>query len=184
MPENEVTEVQADADSGAGDEAATETKATAESGDLGDGGKKAIESEREARKIAERNLREAQKSLKEYEDRDKTELQRALERAEAAEKTAAEAQFNALRSKVSALKGVPVSSLNGQTEEELIQSADELISWRDQNRQQQIEAVQPAKQRSVSPVGGLRSGASNKENTNPDPKARAADALRRLRQSG
>ena len=142
-------------------------------GDLGDSGKQAIVAEREARKAAERQLREVQKSLKEYEDRDKTELQRALERADAAEKQATEAKFTALRTKVAASKGVPASSLTGATEDELTASADELIAWRDQNT-----TTKPAAPRRS---GNLKSGASGNENPNADPKAAAAEALRRLR---
>lgn len=149
------------------------------SGDLGDAGKAAIAAEREARRSAEKQLRELQKSLKEYEDRDKSELQKAIERAEAAEKAAAEASYTAMRTKVAALKGVPAGSLTGTTEEELIASADELIAWRDTNK----PAAPPAPKR--TPVsGGLKSGATSTENINHDPKAAAAEALRRLRQSG
>ncbi len=148
--------------------------------DLGDGGKAALAAEREARKAAERQARDLQKSLKEYEDRDKSELQKALERAEAAEKAAAEAQFTAMRSKVAAAKGVPASSLTGTTEEELNASADELIAWRDQNKPPST----PTPKRTPTSGGGLKSGASGSESTNLDPKAAAADALRRLRAGG
>ena len=147
--------------------------------DLGDSGKQAIVAEREARKAAERQLRDVQKALKEYEDRDKTELQKALERAEVAEKTAAEAQFSALRSRVAAAKGVPASSLTGATEDELTASADDLIAWRDQNAKPAQPA--PTQKRSPSSGGNLKSGASGAENQNLDPKAAAAEALRRMR---
>jgi hypothetical protein len=149
--------------------------------DLGDGGKAALTAEREARKAAERQARDLQKSLKEYEDRDKSELQKALERAEAAEKTAAEAQFSAIRSKVAAAKGVPASSLTGSTEDELSASADELIAWRDQHKP---PSTPTTSKRNPTSGGGLKSGASGSENTNLDPKAAAADALRRLRAGG
>lgn len=152
--------------------------ADADKPDLGDPGKAAIAAEREARRAAERQLRDVQKALKEYEDRDKSELQKALERAEAAEKAAAEASYSALRSKVAAEKGVPASSLTGTTEEELNTSADELIAWRDANK----PAATPAPKK--APTGGLKSGATNAESLNHDPKAAAAEALRRLRQSG
>ena len=147
--------------------------------DLGDGGQKAIVAEREARKAAEKQLRDLQRSLKEYEDRDKSELQKALERADDAEKRASTAEFNAMRNKVAAAKGVPASSLTGSTEDELMASADDLIAWRDQNAK---PAAAP--KRSPASGGGLKSGATGTENTNHDPKAAAAEALRRLRQSG
>ena len=162
------------------------TDETAAPDDLGGAGKQAIQSEREARKAAERQLREAQKSLKEYEDRNKTELQKALERAEAAEKQVEKAQFDALRSKVAGAKGVPELSLTGSTEEELTQSAEQLLEWRDSHKAQQVQQIPPPPPRNRAPSSpmGLRSGASGKENSNPDPKAAAADALRRLRTSG
>lgn len=163
----------------------TEHNAAAESdkspdGDLGDGGKAAIAAEREARKAAERQMRELQKALREYEDRDKSELQKALERAEAAEKAAAEASQTALRTKVAANKGVPAASLTGTTEEELNASADELIAWRDANK----PAAPPAPKRTPASGSGLKSGATGTESLNHDPKAAAAEALRRFRQSG
>lgn len=149
--------------------------------DLGDAGKAALTAEREARKAAERQMRELQKALKEYEDKDKSELQRALERAEAAERAAAEASQTALRTRIAAAKGVPASSLVGTTEEELTASADELIAWRDANK----PAAPPAPpKKSPASGSGLKSGATNAENINHDPKAAAAEALRRFRQSG
>lgn len=186
MPDTDTTTPEADTTPDVADAGEpTTSTGTAEpkeaaTADLGDGGKNAIAAEREARKAAERQLRDVQKALKEYEDRDKSELQKALERAEAAEKQAAEATFNALRSKIAAQKGVPASSLTGATEEELIASADELIAWRDQNK----PPPAPAPKRAPSTGSGLKSGATNSENTNPDPKAAAVEALRRLRQGG
>lgn len=177
MPEPENTEVVDTTE--ATPEPVAEKPVKETDSDLGDGGKAALAAEREARKAAERQARELQKSLKEYEDRDKSELQKALERAEAAEKTAAEAQFSAMRSKVAAAKGVPASSLTGTTEEELNTSADELIAWRDQNKPPST----PTPKRTPTSGGGLKSGASGSEN-NLDPKAAAADALRRLRAGG
>lgn len=182
MPETDTTTETVDntpVDTTPPENAVPEAKDTAP-GDLGDGGKNAIAAEREARKQAERQLRDVQKALKEYEDRDKSELQKALERAEAAEKQAAEAQFSAMRSKVAAAKGVPASSLTGITEDELNASADELIAWRDANK----PAATPAPKRNPASGGGLKSGASSTESLNHDPKAAAAEALRRLRQGG
>ena len=144
--------------------------------DLGDSGKAAIVAEREARKAAEKRLKDLEKSLKEYEDRDKSELQREREAREAAEKRAEQAEFASLRNKVAGTKGVPASSLTGKTEEELNASADELIAWRDQHK---TATPPPATKR--PPSGSLKSGATGAENNNLDPKAAAADALRRMR---
>lgn len=178
MPDTDTTTETVDTVDPVTTEQSADTTADKPDGDLGDPGKAAIVAEREARKAAERQLREVQKALKEYEDRDKSELQKALERAEAAEKAAAEASFSALRTKVAAAKGVPASSLTGTTEEELNASADELIAWRDANK----PAAAPAPKK--VPSSGLKSGATNTESLNHDPKVAAAEALRRFRQSG
>jgi hypothetical protein len=183
MPDTEITPETVDTntvDPTTTEQQAPEPDKTPDS-DLGDGGKAAIAAEREARKQAERQLRETQRALKDYEDRDKSELQKALERADAAEKAAAEASFNALRSKVAAAKGVPASSLTGSTEDELTASADELIAWRDANKP---ATATPAPKRNPASGGGLKSGASSTETINHDPKLAAAEALRRFRNSG
>jgi hypothetical protein len=137
--------------------------------------------ERERAKYADYDkLRSDAEDLIALREADQAEIQKAVERAEAAEQRIAKAEFNALRAKVAAEKGVPTSTLVGDTEEELIASAEELIAWRDQNKQQ--PAASPTPKRSPSTSSGLKSGATGTENTNPDPKAAAAEALRRLRQ--
>lgn len=114
-------------------------------------------------------------------DAEKTELQKAMERADAAEKRASAAEFAALRSKVAASKGVPATSLTGSTEDELSASADELIAWRDQQKNTQAPAV---KRNPASATGGLKSGATGTENITHDPKVRAAELLQNLRKRG
>lgn len=184
MPDTDTTQenITTDATLEAGADTTAETKQAPEDpgGELGDAGKKAIDSEREARKAAEKQLRDAQKALKEFEDRDKTELQKAVERANEAEKRATAAEFTALRNKVAADKGVPASSLTGATEDEMNASADELIAWRDQNANKQPSTPK----RNPASGGGLKSGATGNQNTNSDPKVAAAEALRRLRAGG
>ena len=102
----------------------------------------------------------------------KSELQKANERASAAEKRAEQAEFASLRSDVARTKGVPASSLTGSTKEELEASADELIAWRDQN------APKPPTRKLAS---DQKSGATGSGVTNSNPKAAAAEALRKLR---
>lgn len=111
--------------------------------------------------------------LNEIEEAQKGELQKAIERAEAAERRASAAEFNSRRSKIAAAKGVPVSALSGETEDELNASADELLAWRGT---QHPAAPQP-KPRPES----LKSGASGSTATESDPKVIAAEALRRFR---
>jgi len=162
--------------------------------DLGEGGKAALAAEREARRKAEaklrdlrnadKELREVRAALKQFEDRDKSEVDLLRERAESAERAAEEAaksvaaaELSALRSKVAAVKGVPGERLTGDTEEELAASADQLIEWRDLSVQAAIKRVVPS-------TDGLKSGATGSGNTNPDPKAAAAEALRLMRAQG
>jgi hypothetical protein len=143
-------------------------------GELGAGGKKALDAEREARKAAEKKLRE-------YEDKEKTALQLANERAAEAEKERDAERFGRMRDKVANAKGVPSSSLTGTTEEELTASADELIAWRDQNK----PPPPPKRDKVPAPgAGGLKSGASGNGGSTTDPKERAAEAMRRLRAGG
>lgn len=124
-------------------------------------------------------LKSAADELAQIREGEKTELQKAMERAEAAEKRAAAAEFESLRSKVAATKGVPAAALTGTTEEELAAAADVLLSWRDQNAPKEAPA-EPKKTPAPS-SGGFRSGASGTGPSNADPKSAAAEALRRLR---
>lgn len=98
--------------------------------DLGDAGKKALDTERREKRAAERRAAELEARLKEFEDRDKTESTRAIERAEAAEKAAAAAEARALRLEVASEKGLTSAQakrLVGESREELEADADELL---------------------------------------------------------
>lgn len=101
------------------DEAVTETEeqkaaevATTDE-TLGESGKKALESERAARKAAEDEQKKLATKLKEIEDRDKSEADKAAERLAEAEKKAIEVEARATRAEVSAATGVPVKVLAG-----------------------------------------------------------------------
>lgn len=72
---------------------------------LGDAGKKALQEERAARKVAEKALAERDAKLKEFEDRDKTEAEKLAAAAEAAEKRASVATARAVRAEVKAAAG-------------------------------------------------------------------------------
>lgn len=136
--------------------------------------------DRERAKYADyEQLKAEAAELADLRDASQAEIQAAIERAEAAEQRIAAAEFNAIRARIAAEKGVPQSSLVGDNEEELIASADELIAWRDQNA-----ATKAPTKRAPSTSSGLKSGATGTENTNTDPKAAAAEALRRLRNEG
>lgn len=112
--------------------------------------------------------------LKKIRDGEKTELQREKEAREAAEARADKAEFAALRSEVARDKGVPAASITGTTKEELEASAEELLAWRG-------DAGKPTKPAKNTNAGQLKSGASGAGSTTQDPKERAAEAMRRLR---
>ncbi len=145
--------------------------------DLGDAGKKAIDAEREARKTAEKDAREAKKAVaaallkvKEYEDRDKSETQKAAERIAELEKALADKDTviaakdkAAVRAKVAETKGVPANLVTGDTPEEMEASAEAALEWAGTGRK---------------PIGALRSGAS--ASNSADPKEKAAAAIRSM----
>ena len=102
-----------------------------ESQELGDGGKKALQAEREARKVAEKANAELAARLKEFEDSKLSELERAQK--EAAENAAELARLRTenVRSKVAIDKGVPadlVEFLTGDTEGDIAAKADLLLA--------------------------------------------------------
>lgn len=97
---------------------ATEPTTPPDSGELGDGGKKALDSERKARAAAEKAQRALEARVKEFEDAQKTEAERTAERIKLLEQDAAKA----LRYEAAALEGIALTSahrLNGNTLEEL-----------------------------------------------------------------
>lgn len=97
--------------------------------ELNDGGKKALEAERDARKQADKAVKDLQKKLQEYESRDKTEDQKRQEAYDAALTDAATARQEAesataelARYKVAATEHIPpeyLPLLTGATEEQL-----------------------------------------------------------------
>ena len=102
---------------------------------LGEGGLKALQAERDARKAAEKALAEREARLKELEDADKSEEQKRQERLEALEKSEAEKAATLaakdamlLRYEIAAAKGIDLKAaarLQGATREEIEADADE-----------------------------------------------------------
>lgn len=125
-------------------------------------------------------LQTAATELQTIKDGEKTELQKALDRAAEAERRAEKAEFTSLRDKIANRPGkvVPVASLTGKTEAELVASADALIAWRDENAPKPPE---PKQKRNPAGGGNLKSGATGTDGGSTDPKVRAVEALRRLR---
>ena len=103
----------------------------AESQELGDGGKKAIQAEREARKTAERTAAEALAKLKSFEDANLSELERSKKAAEESAAELAALRTENIRNRVALAKGVPadlIEFLTGDTEEEVAAKADILLA--------------------------------------------------------
>ena len=106
-------------------------------GELGEGGQKALAAERKARAAAEKTASAAQKQLDDmakrlqaFEDRDKSEAQKLAERAQTAEAAAAKASSKLLRYEVASDKKLPpgwAGRLQGSTKEELEADADALL---------------------------------------------------------
>lgn len=128
----------------------------------------------DAQKAANKELKAKAAKLDEIENAQKSELQKALERAEAAEKRANTAEFESLRSRVAASKGVPASALTGTTEEELTAAADALIEWRGKAEPKPEPGKRPNPE-------NLKSGVRGSDVKDADPKVAAVEALRRFR---
>ncbi|QJD50311.1 head scaffolding protein [Mycobacterium phage MarkPhew] len=129
-------------------------------------------------------LQSAASELQTIKDKDKTELQRERDARIAAENERDTVRFESMRDRIANRPGkvVPVASLTGKTEAELIASADALIAWREEHS----GGEPPEKKQRRNPAGGggsLKSGATGSDSASTDPKVRAAEALRRLRSS-
>lgn len=123
----EATEPQAARAPVEGTESAPETATP----DLGDGGKKALDAERRARRQAEKAATDAAARIKEYEDRDKTESQKLTEQLAALKAEAATAKAEALRLRVAAELGLPGDLhefLTGDDEESVRAKAQKLMA--------------------------------------------------------
>jgi hypothetical protein len=97
---------------------------------LGEGGKKALEEERRARRAAEKEKKDLEAKLKELEDKDKSEVEKLADKSKTAEGRAATAEAEVLRLKVALRKGLTETQakrLVGSNEEELEKDAEELL---------------------------------------------------------
>lgn len=112
----------------------TDTTTTETQGDpagLGDGGKKALEAERAARKAAEKSANDALARLKLIESAQLSDLERAQREATEAKDALATLTRQALRDRVALTKGVPADLadfLSGDTEDEIAAKADVLLA--------------------------------------------------------
>lgn len=105
--------------------------ATTTSQELGDGGIKALQAEREARKAAEKTNAELAARLKEFEDSKLSELEKAQNAAAESAAELAKLRKDNIRNTVALSKGVPadlVEFLTGDTEEDVAAKADLLLA--------------------------------------------------------
>lgn len=94
------------------------------------GAKKALDSERKARREAERQLKEMEARLQEIEDKDKSEVDKLREQVEQLKSEASEATMRAMRADIAAEKGLSAAQakrLVGASREELEADADEIL---------------------------------------------------------
>lgn len=115
---------------------------------LGESGKRALSSERKARRDAEKQLKELTARLREFEDRDKTDLEKAVERAQLAERDLAGARTATARLMAAAMHDIPVDMIDllGDGTEEEIEARAKLIA-------EKLKAVQaPAESKRSAPA--------------------------------
>lgn len=116
------------------DESETEPAPTPDPEGLSDAGKRAIESERKARRDAERRLKELEPlaaKAREQEEASKSEIDKMREALDAERSARTKAESQLMRHEVAATKQVPpnlVRFLNGASREELEEAADVLLS--------------------------------------------------------
>lgn len=99
--------------------------------ELGDGGKKALQAERDARKAAERTAAELSAKLKSFEDANLSELERSKKAAEESAAELAKLRTLNVRNTVALAKGVPadlIEFLTGDSEEDVAAKADLLMA--------------------------------------------------------
>lgn len=99
--------------------------------DLGDGGKKALEAERRARRQAEKAANDALAKVKAYEDAKKSDTERLAEQLEQFKTEAATAKAETLRLRVAAESGLPADLhefLVGDDEDQLRAKAQKLMA--------------------------------------------------------
>ena len=111
--------------------AATTEQTRGEPAELGEGGKKALDAERAARKAAEKLAADARAELDKIQRANESALEKAQREAKEAQEAASKATSDALRLRVAVAKGLPealVNRLQGSTEEELAADAESLLA--------------------------------------------------------
>jgi hypothetical protein len=153
----------------------------ATSGELGDAGKRALDAERKARRIAEKRAQDAEAKVKEAEDADKTEVERLTGQVATLTKQAEAAQAKADRFEIAAAKGLSLAQarrLVGSTKEELEQDADEMRAelGLDKSDDEKSDDEKKDEDKGGRPSEKLKPGASNEADEEPDP-GKLADSI-------
>jgi hypothetical protein len=137
------------------------TEVEPESKPLGPNGEKALQSEREARKAAERAVAERDARLKEYEDRDKSESEKLAERASAAEQRAQTVEAELIRERIARRHKIDDDDLDllGTGTEEQIEARAQRIAAKNAAAAASTATAPP----SGKPTEKLRPGATSAE---------------------
>jgi hypothetical protein len=141
--------------------------------ELGEGGKKALEQERRARKAAEKSMKDLQTRLAELEDKDKSEGDKLRDQLKQAEKDRDDARLSVMRLEIASSKGLTPAQakrLVGATKEDLEADADELL-----------ESFKPADDKTPpddKPRERLKGGGDPTEEPEPDLRKLVADIPR------
>lgn len=162
-----------------------DTGATSE--ELGDGGKRALEAERKARRKAEKEAAELRDKVKQAEDAEKTEVERLQGQVAQLTKDAEAATARADRFEVAAAKGLTLAQarrLVGSTKDELEEDADamraELGLDKDEGKDEKDEGTEEETPQDERPLGRpreeLRSGSVDEADEEPNV-AKLADSI-------
>ncbi len=141
----------------------TATDAPETTPDLGDGGKRALDAERRARRQAEKAAADAAARIKEYEDRDKTESQKLAEQLAALKAEAATARAETLRLRVAAETGLPAD-----LHEFLVGDDEESVRAQARKLQAATAAATDPRRPAPDPTQGAKQGAGDGQLTRAD----------------
>lgn len=159
----------------------TTENAGAKPEELGDGGKRALEAERKARRAAEKRAQDAEARIKAAEDAEKTEVERLQSQVADLTKQAEASTAQATRFEVAAAKGLSLAQarrLVGSTKEELEADADEMRTELGLKDETDTDTETTSKDESTTglPKEDLRAGASNDDEQEPNA-AKLADSI-------
>lgn len=134
---------------------------------LGEGGKRALASERQARRDAEKQLTTLQARLQEFEDRDKSEIQKATERAQTYEQ-----QLTVMRETNARLMAAATHNIPPELIDLLGSGTDDEINARAEILAERLKVPAPASApTSQRPVESLTPGAAPSSAAPTDPDA-------------